>query len=50
MGLRGPWESLGDGPMELLPPVARLRIHEFTRNVVSLKRSYNGVTPTRDTS
>ena len=69
MGLRGPWESLGDGPMgplgvapqpfrmdcngastELLPLVTCLRINGFARNVISLKRSYYGGTPTRDTS
>ena len=34
---------------EFLPPVTRLGIKGFARNVFSLKRSYYGVTPTRDT-
>ena len=35
---------------ELPQPVTRFRINGFARNVFSLKRSYYGVTPTRDTS
>ena len=35
--------------MELFPPVTRLRRSWFARNVFSLKRSYYGVNPTRDT-
>ena len=35
---------------ELPQPVTRFRINGFARSVFSLKRSYYGVTPTRDSS